>query len=390
MRGTWARRFSGLALALGLALLVSWGACADVRGMVIRMQGERIVINMGLQKDMRPGQILFIYDGSGNPVAQVKVTQVDDYSSEVAIVKMAPSASLNVGNNVSDRAFADGALDKPVASASRAPEVAGTPIALATPGLTPSPSPAAVSADPTKAFEALLKSRTKIYAFHGGKGGVVKINPNDVLNLLSTVVTVGRGSPMTTNPVLLTTTAYEYWERYSATANMNQKARTTIEVVYWDDGLANAYADYYVFKETYLDAARKAETRAGLLSQKGVTTNAVFQVRIRNRGPGTLQISPFDWHFYLLDAEGNRVKAERYDEVLDKSLAVGQDVQGYVYFPKRDPLGRPYVGEPVKVMMEDVFGERTQITWVTRSGVDSGGATHTERSQADDRDFNGP
>ena len=59
-----------------------------------------------------------------------------------------------------------------------------------------------------------------------------------------------------------------------------------------------------------------------------------------NRGPGVMQLAPFDWHVYMMDPAGNRIKAERYDEILDKALNAGQEVAGYVYFPRRDPTGK--------------------------------------------------
>jgi hypothetical protein len=361
------RTLLGITLLLGLA--APWLAHAAVRGMITRVRGEQIVVNMGLDKNVRPGTMLYVYDGGGHPLGQVRVTQVDDYSSEVAIIRLEPQASLVVGSSVTDTPYTP--ADLPLASK---PTGASTPPATSAPGDTVAlvpPTPTAKPVDPVKQFESVLRRRTQTYAFRGGKGGSIKVEPSDALNLMSTVIGVGRGSSMSVNPWLLSSTAYDQWQRYSTTSTMNQKARTTLEVVYWDEVLTNAYADYYVYKETYLDAARKQEMRQSLLSQKGINTSAVFQVRIRNRGPGVLQISPFDWHFYMLDTDGNRVKAERYDEVLDKALNVGQDAQGYVYFPKRDPLGRSYVPEPVKILVEDVFGERTTIVWTTKLPAES-------------------
>lgn len=360
-------------LALVLVSTAPWFAHAAVRGMVTRVRGEQIVVNLGLNKDIHPGTMLYVYDGGGRPMGQVRVVQVDDYSCEVAIVRMEPQSALQVGYNVTDTPYTPtdlAASPKPSAS----PTSGGDVALVRTPD---APKPV----DPVKQFESILRQRTQSYAFHGGKGGSIKIEPSDAINLMTTVIGVGRGASASVNPWLLSSTAYDQWQRYNATATMNQKARTTLEVVYWDDVLTNAYADYYVYKETYLDAARKQEMRQSLLSQKGVNTSAVFQVRLRNRGPGVLQISPFDWHFYMLDAEGNRVKAERYDEVLDKALNVGQDAQGYVYFPRRDPLGRSYVPEPVKVLVEDVFGERTTIVWTTKLRQEGTGSMRSRDSR---------
>jgi hypothetical protein len=340
-----------LLAALLLCVATVHPALAEVRGMVTRVSGEEISINIGQQKNAQPGMQLYVYDSMGKPVATVRVVEVDDYASRVQILGLEPRSSLSVGNTVTDTAF----TPTPPGSA---------PATAATPSATPSSegTPPAKAVDPVKNFEAVLTAHTQMYSFKGGKGGAIKVDLGDVLNIVSSVG-IGNGSIGISNPWLITTTAFETYERYSHSARVNQKARSTIEVVYWDEALTNAYADYYVYKETYLDAAKKEEVRQSLLAQKGVQSSAVFQVRIRNRGPGLLQLAPFDWHVYLLDAEGNRIKAERYDEILDKALNAGQEVQGYVYFPKRDPLGRSYVGEPVQLLIEDIFGERTTVKW---------------------------
>lgn len=348
------RRFAAPVLAaLCVAVLASAPGWPAVRGMVTRIQREQIAVNLGIQKSVRPGMLLYVYDALQHPVATVKVVQVDDYSSNVEIVSLEPHASLNVGNTVTDASY----VPTPPGAAATAPP----PHDAGTPGRA-SPPPKAV--DPVKDFEKALKDHTQMYSFRGGKGGTVKIDTNDVLNIMTTIGGMaGRGQVAIMNPWLISSTAYDYYERYNTSARMNQKAKSTLEVVYWDEALTNSYANYYTYKETFLDANKKEEVRQSLLAQKGVQTSAVFQVRIRNRGPGTLQLAPFDWHAYLLDPDGNRVKAERYDEILDKAMNPGQEVQGYVYFPRRDPLGRSYVGDPVQLMIEDVFGERTIVRW---------------------------
>lgn len=342
-------------LLLSAFILSASASWAEVRGMITRVQGDEVVVNLGLQKNMKPGTVLYVYNSQGAPQATVTVVQVDDYSSVVQITSMEPNARLGVGSNVNDTAYA-----------ATPPGAAPKPSPGATTGATTGGGTSTATVDPVKNFESSLKSHTQIYSFQGGKGGVIKIDATDIINIASTLGGMaGQGAYGIANPWLITTTAFDHYERYNTTARMNQKARSTLEIVYWDEALTGAYANYYVYKETYLDPAKKEEVRQSLLAQKGVSSSAVFQVRIRNKGPGTLQLAPFDWHLYLLDPEGNRVKAERYDEILDKAMNPGQEVQGYVYFPKRDPLGRPYVGTPVTVLVEDIFGERATIRWGT-------------------------
>jgi hypothetical protein len=335
-----------------LAALLLSPALADTRGMVTRVQGEDIQVNLGVDKNIKPGQKLYVYDAMGHPVAVVTVTQVDENASRVQIVSMEPGTSLSLGNQVSDAPYTP------------APLPAHTPVA-ATPTASPSPPTSTSSGkavDPVKNFGAELKSHTQIYSFRGGKGGAIKINAIDVLNIVSTLgLTPAGASGYIMNPWLVTSTAFDTYNTYTATAKANQRARSYIQLIYWDASLASAYADYYLYKEQVTDPVRREEMRRSLMAQKGVQSSAVFQVKIRNMGPGALQIAPFDWHCYMIDPNGNRVKAERYDEILDKALNPGQEVDGYIFFPRRDPVGKPYVANPPTLQIDDIFGERATI-----------------------------
>lgn len=333
-----------LCRVLFVVLAVWSSAFGDTRGFVTRVQGEDIVVNLGLQKNMRPGTKLYVYDAHGKPLATVQVTEVDDVSSRVHIVSMEPGALLTVGSQVSDQ---------PYVSAPVPPKASSPPSSNATLKIKP--------IDPVKAFREELKKHTQLYSFRGGKGGMVKIDAFDVLNTVSTLGIGGGSHSAIVNPWLITGSIFDTYNVYRTTARMNQKARSFLQIVYWDEALAASYADYYLYKEAVSDAARRADVRRSLMAQKGVQTSAVFQVKLRNQGPGALQLAPFDWHAYLLDPEGNRVKAERYDEILDKALNPGQEVDGYLYFPRRDPLGKAYVGSPPTLLIDDVFGERALV-----------------------------
>lgn len=348
-------------MALVLHLCMSGVAGADTRGMVTRVQGDDVVVNLGLQKGMQPGKTLYVYDALGKPVATVQVTQVDETSSHVEIVSMEPGSALTLGNQVSETAY----TPAPPPARPTTPVTGVPPVSPETPGAlaTPAQSTGSVKpVDPLKSFAQVLKQHTQMYSFRGGKGGAIKINVFDVLNLASTLGVGPAGSNASiVNPWLVSTNVYDMYSTYSATAKANQRARSYLQIIYWDQALVASYADYYLYKENVTDPLRREEMRRNVMTQKGVQTSAVFQVKLRNAGPGVLQISPFDWHCYMIDPNGNRVKAERYDEVLDKALNPGQEIDGYIYFPRRDPIGKSYVADPPTLLIEDVFGERATI-----------------------------
>lgn len=331
--------------------------------MVTRVQGDEVVVNLGLQKGMEPGKTLYVYDALGHPVATVQVTQVDQTSAHVQIVSMEPGSALTLGNQVSSAPYTPASLPPPRSTPPPATGVASvTPAAPTEPATTSATAMTGKPVDPIKGFALSLKQHTQAYAFRGGKGGALKINLFDVLNFASTLGVGPAGSNgAIANPWLLSTNVYDTYQTYQATAKANQRARSYLQIIYWDASLVNAYVDYYLYKENVSDPLRREEMRRSIVAQKGLQNSAVFQVKIRNAGPGALQISPFDWHCYMIDPQGNRVKAERYDEVLDKALNPGQEIDGYVYFPRRDPIGKSYVADPPTLLIEEVFGERATI-----------------------------
>ena len=360
---TWWRHAlrTSLGLVLLLHLCAAGRASADNRGMVTRVQGDDVVVNLGLQKGMQPGKTLYVYDSQGRPVATVQVTQVDESFSHVQIVSMEPGTALTLGNQVSETAY----TPAPPSTKPSPPSagVATTTVEPASGTLAPAASAAgARTTDALKSFSQVLKQHTQVYSFRGGKGGALKINVFDVLNFASTLgIGPAGANGAILNPWLISTNVYDTYATYQATAKANQRARSYVQIIYWDAPLVAAYADYYLYKENVSDPVRREEMRRNLMTQKGAQTSAVFQVKLRNAGPGVLQISPFDWHCYMIDPSGNRVKAERYDEVLDKALNPGQEIDGYIYFPRRDPMGKSYVADPPTVLIEDVFGERATI-----------------------------
>ncbi len=340
-------------------------ASGPLQGTVTRVQLPDIVVSLGEQVAMRPGSLLYIYDAMGHPVATVRVVQVDEISSHVELISMEPDSVLSLGEQVSDKPYTPAPLpahpQTPVASGSPQPATSPGPSHAAS---APTTSPVMASGEGiVKNFRKVLKTHTQVWQFNGGKGGALKINAFDVLNIISSMGVVGPGQGAIANPWLITGSAYDTYNTYSYTRKINRRAKSFIQIVYWDQAMSAAYADYYLYKENIADPVQQASIRRSLMAQKGVQTSAVFQIKIRNMGPGTLQLSPFDWHCYLLDPQGNRVKAERYDEILDKALNPGQEVDGYIYFPRRNPMGQSYVGDPPSLMLDDVFGEHARVTF---------------------------
>lgn len=349
-----------------LALLVLTGALAlpalaSPEAMVTRVtEAGEIVVNRGVEDQITPGTHWYVYR-NGQPVAEVEVVLVDSYNSRAKVVQ---GSSPRVGDKVTDQKFASAppsqadvaaVPDRPAAAA-----VAATPAA---PGASVG-APAAATADQAQSsYDKLSRTYTRTESFAGGAraSNDVKIDPINTLNMFSTFGYNGQFYPNIWNMISV---GAEQVGTNVSNANLYQDSQLEVQVTWWNEALLESYADSLAFRENKSAVQDRLMMRSSLYAQKGLDRYMVFQVKLKNTGPGTVQVAPFHWHMYLVDAQGNRVKAERYDQILDRTLNPDQSVEGSVYFMKLDVAGRPLVPSgKVKIVLEDILGERGEMTF---------------------------
>lgn len=312
----------------------------NYKGMITRVESAQVVINMGLNWHVVPNTEFYIYR-IAQPIGKIKVIQVDEYSSIAAITTIEPGLLLQVGDVVSD-----------------------TPYVQPPPQTIEKKKPPQKLEDAQKTYDKILKDRTKDSVFKIASTGSIKIPFNEVLNLLSSSGITSYGGNPELNPFYVVNLASQAYNQYSYTKSQSKGNRVVIEVVYWDNELLDAYADYYAYKEAKTSPEEKIQIRNNLIMEKGVDKFIVFHVKIKNEGPGVVQAAPLNWHMYLLNSAGARVKADKYDEVLDKALNPNTETEGYIYFPKTDVQGKSII-EPnqVKVVFEDIIGQSGELNW---------------------------
>lgn len=345
-----------------LALLLLLGsfalpALASPVAMVTRITdtGE-IVVNRGVEDQIAPGTKWYVYRND-KPVAEVEVVLVDSYSSRAKLVQ---GNNPRVGDRVSEKPFASAPVPEP-------PPVAAVPsVAQATrpqPG-TAVGGPVATNADEAQSgYDKMRGAYTRTKAFSGGaqSSNEIKIDPINTLNMVSTFGYNGQFYPNIWNMI---STGAEQLGTNVSNANLYQDHQLEVTVTWWNEALLESYADSLAFRENKTSVQDRLMMRTNLYAQKGLDRYMVFQVKLKNTGPGTVQVAPFHWHLYVVDAQGNRVKAERYDQILDRTLNPDQSVEGSVYFMKTDVSGRPLVPSgKLKVVLEDILGERADLSF---------------------------
>lgn len=344
------KRFVVAMLLLVLVPLPAW-ADPNRPAVVTRVDTGSVGVNFGSQQRAQYGQEFYVYRG-GYLVGRIRLTQVQETASTALVVETEPDTSIQVGDVVS--AFAP----RPGTPSAAGPQ---PPVLATAPPATP-----AQPLDDGRDFEKLVHERTRTFMFQTGPKNkrVVEVPWFEMANIVTSSPGL-YGGPWTVDPWMVGSSAWFYYERTKFSKKMNNNTRAYIEAVYWDESLLSAYTNYYLYKEARtLTPEQQAQTRQSMLVQKGLDKNIVFQVQVTNRGTTPIHLSPFSWHFYLLDGNGNRVKATRYDQALDQDIVIGGQIKGYVYFDRYDAAGHAVLGPgPVKVLVDDFMGEHATMKW---------------------------
>lgn len=358
-------------LALLFMCLLAWPVqAATIGGVVNCTESGEIVINRGANDNVIPGLHWYIYRNN-KPVAEVEVVLVDSYSCNAQVVT---GGDVAVGDRVTDVPFKTplSKKDYPTEALRQAAEAANPsdsgavastdiPKNVLTNRNPGTPAREETAETTAKTYEACLSKSSKTHKFSGGaaKKSRTSVNPLQAANLFS--ATGYGGSSWTTWQNVLSVVPGEV-ANYMSNKKLYKDSMLRVEVIFWSEELLTSYSDMLAFREGRTSTEQRLALRSGLYAQKGLERFYVFNVKMHNDGPGIVQVEPFHWHMYLVDAQGNRVKAERYDQVLDRSLNPGQSVEGNVYFLKADSAGRPVVtGKSMTIVLEDILAERAEL-----------------------------
>lgn len=350
--------FAIILLIVGMTTAV----LADPVGMVVKvLETGEISVNRGVEDQVQPGTHWYVYRDK-KPIAELEVMLVDDYSSEVKVVS---GGNVRVGDVVSNVPFTQAPDAKDYA-----PDTVNTnqnSTYHARHRTMPSRRPETQESVQEKYADYLSKS-TKVNEFSGGNSKARKTTANlpQIANLALLAATGSSTTPGLVLQQLGGVVPQEF--SYNAGAkDFFKGCKLKVETTFWGEELTNAYADTICFQEGRTDPQERVIFRSNMLGQKGLDRYLVFHVKITNCGTGNVQLEPFHWHMFLIDNQGNRVKTERYDQILDKTLAPEQVVEGNVYFFRYDTSGNDLAaGADIKIMYEDVMAERAEVEFSNR------------------------
>ncbi|MFP4499354.1 MAG: hypothetical protein ACLFQV_14195 [Vulcanimicrobiota bacterium] len=327
-----------------------------MEGMITRIQDDgKIIINRGITHQTNPGTMFYVSRVS-EPIARIKVVQVDDYNSVCDVEELLEGRTIQIGDQISTQPF----QVEPEKEENNEP--AGEEKELSELEKEKQKAREEYEKNIQENYKNTVEKKTKILRFKKGSGGTIKINAFDAYNLLSTVVLTSAYSSF--NVWHGASSAYGIYSSYKSSANPQRIRNVQIEVTLWDTEYLDSFASFYAYRETIEDPRQINTIKNNILKQKGLDKFYVFQIKIVNPGPGAVQFAPFPWHFYMTGPDGKQIKADHYDEILDKALNPNQVVNGYIYFHRYGPNGQPvFSGDKVQIELVDILGNSRKETF---------------------------
>lgn len=334
-------------LALTIIIAVSNAASYGISGMVTRVDGQNIIINKGSGDNITADQELYVHR-MGKPIGKIKIIKVDSYSSTAVITLQNPNEDIKTGDVVSSEPFSVKYTPPP-------PETSGS-------SNSSSSGSGKSSGDCTASYTEKLKQQIKTASFKSGPKGKVSVGLGEVTMIARAA---GSGSSVAyTDPWMLVMMGTSLLNQYTTSRKTGQHSGVDVAVTYFDEGLIDAQAHYFASKEGISDESQIKELKNGIIQQMGLDSYVVFHVKVRNNGNTTLQLAPFKWHMYLMNTQGQKVRASKYDEALDKGMGPKGEEQGYIYFPRTDESGNTVKqGSLVKISLESILGGNADLIW---------------------------
>lgn len=319
---------------------------------VIETQGDRVVINRGVEDGVKVGQT-WTLGRSGSVEGKVIIESIRQHSAAGFL-----EGTASVGSVAS-------------LSGENAPVVATRN--LRTRELMKEKNQASEQAlkELRRKYKRSLDRHTEGYGFVTPTPGSAYNNMQtgmEIYNVAATIDLYSRYDFDPTgafigNPWWIGSAVGGFIQRQVATNNYyeGQRVRVDAEVTYWDEDLVDLQTDV-VAAENGLSVQETLARKVEAVKQKGVDRYAVFEVHLKNVGQLPAPLEPFKYRIFMMSSEGQAISASRVDPVLDTTLQPGSEIRGMVYFPKIVAAGQ----QELKLAFEQMFGDRGTLNFSVR------------------------
>ncbi len=316
-----------------------------LRAVVMERQGDRLVINKGVDDGVKIGQTWDLGDNG-----KLVVESIREHSA---------SGRLEGGNASVGAVASLGSSPSSRSSTASAAKTRAAKEKLTSPRTPSEPTLTQLRKQYQRALSQSTESRGFATPLGGGQGGVALSTGLEAYNLYSlynVTNTVGldpTGSIF--SPLLLANMAAGMFQRNSMTSQLKDEYQTRVDVeaIYWSESLTDLQTEVTA-AEQGLSVQETLTKKVQAIVEKGVDKYTVFEVRLKNVGKIPAEMEPFKYRIFLMSNEDQPISASRIDEVLDKTLQPGDEVRGMVYFPMIVAAGQ----KELKVAFEQMFGDR--------------------------------
>ncbi|MFH1454512.1 MAG: hypothetical protein ABIH00_11135 [Armatimonadota bacterium] len=374
-------------------------------GMIVKLEGDTIVTNLGKTKDIQPGTKFYAYRVK-TFIGVVEIERVEQWRSFAKQISLEPGQEFNRGDRLSDKEL-EFVGDLVYIKGTRVEVITTTSgDKFETEDVQYETKNPKIDFNKYKnsSIEDIFKKYTKVYTVKSkGKKrertGAMQLNVPGVSDLDYPYPNYPYGGGSLYNPYGVgvmdamygatwaslyfnprTRTLFDYsftdfwtaWPVYSSIAftlytrytnaqqyekMMGMARQTSISVTKWDEDLIYELAAYDAYKNAIYDENVVIKNAENVIKAKGLRDNLVFAVGIKSVEDGAVQFAPWDYHMYLVDSGGRRIKCEKYDASLDKGLSKGRETSGFVYFNKR------YDTSKITILLEDIWGNNDKMTF---------------------------
>ena len=143
----------------------------------------------------------------------------------------------------------------------------------------------------------------------------------------------------------------------------NQQAKRTqvrldVDVTYWDEKLVDLQAEVAA-AEAGLSIQETLQKKIQLAEQRGSDKYAVFEFHLKNVGMLPAPLKPFQNRVFLMSSENKPIVASRAEPVLSRTLQPGDEVRGYMYFPKIVAAGQ----KRLTLNFQQMFGDQGTLSF---------------------------
>ena len=331
-------------IALFLFCALSWPAAADNRqAVVMERQGDRVVINKGVDDGVQVGQTWHIDNGG-----KLVIESIREHS-----------ASGKLEGNGAVGSIAELGKEKLVVAAS--PNVSAQ--------MQKQRQSSANSVDGLrKKYKRAIGGRTESRGFvtpipgqsdQAFNTGMEAYNLYQLYDITNDIGLDPTGS-FISNPMILATAAAGMYQRNKMTNDLYEsvRVRVDVEATLWDEDLVDMQTDVMA-AEQGLSVQDTLNKKVQRITEMGVDKYVVLEVLLKNVGTTPAQMDPMKYRIFLMSNEDQPIAASRIDPVLDKTLQPGDEVRGMVYFPKITAAGQ----SKLRIAFEQMFGDRGTLTF---------------------------